>query len=81
MSRTESQPGDPEAGTPRSQGRRRVGVDFLDLGVSQGGTPMVPEKKGRAGQMGFQPGDPEAGPLRFRGRGRAGLTFLGLGVS
>ena len=49
VSRTGVRPGVPEAGTPTIRGRGRSGLSLLDLGVSRGGTPKVPEKAGRVG--------------------------------
>ena len=49
MSRTGVHPGVPEAGSPTIRGQGRAGLSLLDLGVSRGGTPKVPEKTGRVG--------------------------------
>ena len=49
MSRTGVRPGVPEAGPPTIRGQGGAGLSLLDLGVSRGGTPKVPEKAGRVG--------------------------------
>ena len=52
VSRTGVCLGEPEAGPRRFGGAGQVGVDFLGLGVSRGGAPLVLEKAGRVG-LGF----------------------------
>ena len=52
VSRTGVRLGEPEAGPWRFGGEKQVGVDFLGLGVSRGGAPLVLEKAGRVG-LGF----------------------------
>ena len=52
VSRTGVRLGEPEAGPWRFGGEKQVGVDFLGLGVSGGGAPLVLEKAGRVG-LGF----------------------------
>ena len=42
-------PGVPEAGPPTIRWQGGAGLSLLDLGVSRGGTPKVPEKVGRVG--------------------------------
>ena len=44
--------GSPRRGPDISGGAGQVGVDFLGLGVSRGGAPLVLEKAGRVG-LGF----------------------------